>query len=325
MNLLDALNQVGVPWKPHRSRFDDGEVYICCPFCTERHESPDTRFRLSVNYKTSMGHCYNCGWASKDALRSLSYMLRIGELAPAENPGVSQRRPEKVELPEEYIELADVQDANDPLWFMKEYLLKRGVTQKQIEKKKIGCCIGGRYAYSIILPVYYGETGLCGWISRDVTGKRSGKDGKPLRYLNSEGTKVAYNVPYPLPKNCTVVITEGAFKALAVERCLNPKSSWVSVSVQGNTVSDLQVNQFAGAKELVFFPDPGREGRVQFINAAESNQPLFERVTIAYPLPSYQADELSKEKVIDHLRQRKTYSHGLGMQLKSKEILGGGQ
>jgi hypothetical protein len=318
MNLVEALESAGVPFRPHRSR--EGEIYLCCPFCPERHESPDERFRLSVNYLTGLGHCYNCGWASRDSLRSLSYMLDIGKLEPAESPGETAKRPERCELPDEFVPLGDVTEDDDLLWTMKKYLLKRGVTQQQIEEKKIGCALDGQYRYSIIFPVYYGEM-LCGYVSRDVTGTRAGKTGL-LRYLNSKGIKVAYNVPSPMPKNATIVVTEGIFKALAVERVLPKNGRWFAISVQGSSMDDLQVTQLNGAKEIVLFPDPGKAGRIGFLNIAADIQPLFSNVTVAYPLPELQADELPPRKIVEHLKVRRVYSPLLEGEVKTKELFG---
>jgi len=320
MNLIEALTTNGVAFKPHQSR--DGEIYLCCPFCVERHESPDHRFRLSVNYLTGLGHCYNCGWSSRDAVTSLSYALKMGQLDAVANPHVSQARPDPTELPKEFVPLYDVDEGDMLLWNMKKYLLERGVTQDQIEKKNIGCALEGRWAHSILFPVHYPEVGLCGWISRDITGNRKGVDGKLLRYLNSDGVKKLYNVPCPVPKGSTIVLSEGIFKALAIERCFGPRQNWYSVSCQGHGVTNEQLPQLKGAKEIVMFCDPDYAGVNGFLSAASSFRHLFQNVSIAYPLPVYQADELPKDKIIDHLRNRRGYTVFLEQKLKVGRIFG---
>lgn len=38
------------------------EAHFCCPFCTSRGETEDTRWRFRFNAKKLVGVCYNCGW-----------------------------------------------------------------------------------------------------------------------------------------------------------------------------------------------------------------------------------------------------------------------
>ena len=54
-NILDAG---GADYKPHSTK--DDEVWICCPFCIDRGESRDDKYRLGINLFTGLAHCYNC-------------------------------------------------------------------------------------------------------------------------------------------------------------------------------------------------------------------------------------------------------------------------
>ena len=62
MNIVEALEAAGIEVRPGAS---DEEIWMCCPFCQERGESPDGRFRLGVNIRTGQGQCFNCSWKGR--------------------------------------------------------------------------------------------------------------------------------------------------------------------------------------------------------------------------------------------------------------------
>jgi len=59
-----------------KSSKDPDEIMVCCPFCPENGETPDTRFRLGLNTRSGIGHCFNCG-AKGRLLRRFLYQYQI--------------------------------------------------------------------------------------------------------------------------------------------------------------------------------------------------------------------------------------------------------
>ena len=53
------------------------EASLCCPFCVERGETEDTRFRLGINVSTAVGHCFNCHWKGSGAINIARQLCKM--------------------------------------------------------------------------------------------------------------------------------------------------------------------------------------------------------------------------------------------------------
>lgn len=279
-SFLEELDRMHVPYKPGAR---SNEVNLCCPFCPDRNESADTRFRLGVNISTGMCNCFNCGYSSrKDApkwiLRKLGSQLNELEESVLPEP---TRKVSKVSLPDDFVPVYEITKTDIPAWYGVRYLLKRGITRAEMHRYGVGVSLTGRYAYRVIFPIMW-RSKLRGLVARDFTGK-----GAP-KYLNSVGDKYLWNLPEQ-ETGKVVILSEGIFKAIAISK----HSQAHSVSLQGKDLSVLQLEQlqYIKARHVVMFPDPGAAGLKGMLNVCQRLQAHGLRPYTVFPLPDLQADE----------------------------------
>jgi len=286
MTTLEILRSRGIT--VFQSPTDVDEIRVCCPFCPERGETPDTHFRLGINTRTGKGHCFNCGWKSRQswyALRRLVPDLDIDSISKTHSKTEIAVGP-LPRLPQDFMRLTHCYDALDAT--ARNYLLKRGITMEQIRKKKIGVSYFGNYAYRIIFPVWE-EKKLRGIVARDFTGTQ-----KP-RYLNSHGDKYLYNFR-TAPE---VVLSEGVFKCLRLERVVGDRV--VSAALLGHDITETQLGQLVTGKcrKVILWPDPDSVGRRGIVAVAEKILAFGIRIMVAANI-TIPADE---EK-LEVMRQR---------------------
>jgi Toprim-like len=257
MSLLDALTSHGVEY--HRSVGDPNEITICCPFCEQRGQTQDFRFRLGVNIYSAKAHCFNCGWKSRNALEELSEVLTLGFIMPEDKPAPDIEQ-DKPELPDDFVLLHTKPKGRlyTQAW---EYLRERNVTTDQMREKKMGVSFVGRFAYRIIFPVFYGDD-LEGIVTRDFTGKQEPK------YLNSLGIKTVYNCPKSNKKD-KIVLCEGIFDMLAIERVFTHKMFYDIGALLGHDVTDRQEEILEPYRDIVLWPDADVAGVKGFIKVAK--------------------------------------------------------
>jgi len=258
MNFLDTLRAHGIIFR--RSNTDLNEITICCPFCEFRSQTEDRRFRLGLNIKTKQGHCFNCEWKSREALKEVSEALNFSyesdEVVEEKTTEIS--RPDKPALPEDFIHLS--QRPRGVLYLKAtRYIYDRGIKDWQIEEKKIGVSLIGKYAYRIIFPVYYKKE-LQGLVARDFTGQQE------LPYLNTEGMKSLYNRPNKSHKKA--VLCEGVFDCLAIEQIL-PRLDYDVMAVLGRSLTQLQQEQLKDYRDIILWPDADTAGVKGFLDVAD--------------------------------------------------------
>jgi hypothetical protein len=267
-----------------RSHGDSAELSLCCPFCTDRGKDPDDKFHFGVNYVTGEGHCFRCGWRSRKwAVQA--FLRKIGSSDEVEGlpQDEAEVKPIKIALPDDF-EVLTPNDATDdmigPAW---RYLMKRGISEKQIQRNSIGISLTGRYAYRIVFPVRF-QKKLKGFVSRDWTGTAQ------VRYLNSIGEKSLYNLREPSPSR-HVILSEGIFKCLRIERATLTRSA----AILGNTITDEQIQQLLQLQyqHAILWPDPNEAGIRGMLNTADRLSEYGIRVSTIYPIPSVEADELA--------------------------------
>lgn len=294
------------------------EIRICCPFCVDRGESADERFRLGINQRTGGGHCFNCDWSSKDSAPKW-VLIKLRMKSDADDLGPVHIEEEEVEAPP--LALPDgftlLRKADD-YWSRRarKYLLDRAVTKQQIKEKLIGYTMQGRYAYRIIFPVL-NEGKLVGLVARDFTGQAK------VRYLNSTGDKYLWNYRPAIRGHRTIVLSEGIFKALCLERL----GDLTSASVLGHNITTNQIQQLeaGGYRTVVLWPDPDKAGIDGVVHMAQILQDRSFKVktVVRYNkkgkarVPSKQADELPERRVQYYLNECIVpYTWGLEQRLK---------
>jgi hypothetical protein len=299
MTFLDILQRRQVPFR--RSGEDPDEIRICCPFCTENGETPDTRFRLGINIRNGAAHCFNCDFKGRHVqllvLRRLQVQTEGLELEGVEAP---VKAPEPIALPKDFQVLDRTYDVLDRQAL--NYLLKRGITRKQIIHNRIGVSLVGKLGYRIIFPVWVGKE-LKGLVARDFTGTQ-----KP-KYLNSGGDKYLYHFN---PKARTCVLSEGAFKALRIARVLDDPEA-CSAALLGHDLTTIQLGQLLESKceRVILWPDPDAVGRKGVIGIADKlSEGWSGTVEIAWPIDA-PADEMPLSDIRILLKETKIYNWSL--------------
>jgi DNA primase len=299
-DFFSILYQHGI--EVRESGASDDEFRIHCLFCGDMGVEPDTRFRLGFNIKSGLGHCFHCGWSSRKAV--IQILRRLGErdeeVSFDDFTRQTRARDTPQTLPEGFTLLAQT-DLDDPLFGKaRRYVEKRGITEEQLVRHGIGATVMDfRYQHSIIFPVPLKDGKLAGFVSRDYTGQRNPK------YLNSCGTKVIYNVFGAYPATA-IVLSEGITKALALERML--KNTICCGAILGHAITDAQVEGLAKYREVILFPDPDRAGLLGFLGVAANLQSLARKLTVAWPLPEKQADDMNESEMRAHLKGRREFS-----------------
>jgi hypothetical protein len=312
IDFFTQLSLKGIEVHPHSS--DPDEFKICCIFCSERNQGQDFRFRLGFNIKSGLGHCYNCGWSSRKALLEILRAIgseHWGEIRAENFTGETRKRPEPVSFPQGFEKLKDV-DENDPVFgYARRYVRKRGITPRQLRVHEIGATVlDPKLHHRVIFPVRYGDM-LAGMVGRDWTNTSS------MRYINTVGNKSAYNVhpdKYPMGKKI-IIISEGVTKALAIERATGYQM--VCSATLGNSITAILANQFKEFDEVVLFPDPDMAGMVGYLGVADNLQPHVKKVSMVWPWPEMQADEMAASEIMEFIEARRDVTPLLRMRIKS--------
>jgi len=220
------------------------EITLNCPFCVGRGTTQDTRYRLGINVRYNLCHCFNCHFKSRDALRDLKVTL-IHDFPeePAE-----PKKPER-ELPEDYEPLNGPKGAHwqKVAW---RYLVKRRLAPRQIRRHEIGISLVGRAHHRVIFPIY-GNRKLRGWSGRSIV------EATP-KWLHSHGMEHAYSICKMSDAGRVVVVTEGIFDSLAVARATKYRTP--SVALMGTRLTVQKYKAIADYRKVVLWLDPDEAG-----------------------------------------------------------------
>ena len=243
MIIREILETAGIDFRER----ENNEVYLNCPFCPSRGQSEDNRQRLGVNLKSGLGHCFNCGWASRDLMRTARELCEAYGLDLRNDilrRGRKEAKEQPVEVKKEDIDLAGLPPEYEPITGnldsvgdrARRYLASRGVSVLQIVRHRIGFAGAGDMAWRVLFPVIDAEGLVHG-----VVGRAFGSNMRP-RYLNSRGMKLLWNAQR---QGAEAVVVEGVMDALAVERALLSMRNTVAVARLGSVITVEQMNQYA--------------------------------------------------------------------------------
>jgi len=290
MNLREALEAADIEV---RNGATEEEIWMCCPFCVDRGETPDTRFRLGVNLRSGQAQCFNCSWKARGdyTFSRLQQALSTGEIQAAQDLASKKRHHVRVHLPEDF-EILQHPNRDTDHWnnLAYRYVRSRGVTDEQIKEHKIGYSVthsndpGSDMAYRVIFPVYvHGK--LKGLVGRDFTGKQ-----EPT-YKNSTGGKALYNVQDHPSK--TVCLLEGVWDTLAVERAVR-KQNIDANGLLGHDLTDDQLELLDGVKRVILWMDPDKAG-VEGIIGKHNNGGIYRKlkakgISVYYIMPKGMID-----------------------------------
>lgn len=314
MDLIETLDTMGIEYREHQSRPD--EIYICCPFCEEEGTTPDTRFRLGINVVNGIMHCFNCNKGSSESdytFNELARALESGALEAVSKLAVREAPKTKPALPSDFTPVTYLRTADHWNEVALEYLRTRNISLVQIKKKNIGYSTVGEYRYRVIVPVYYQDT-LEGFVGRAFV------RGIEPKYKNSVGQKVIYNIPNT-PKE-TIVLTEGVFDALAIEKTVHRRMD--SGALLGHSLTDRQMAQLEPYKSIILWPDPDIIERIDvmkgWMRVGTQLQDVKKNVQIVLPelnKEEYDPSELFGEEINQKLKTRVDFSSDIFYRVKA--------
>ncbi len=285
-----ALRRQGYDVRHHAA--NEEEIRVCCPFCVQNGQGPDTRYRLGINMRTGQAHCFNCGWKIGDIYRLLARASGVPVRVNDDYYEAGAKKKEERTLPESYSFLGDP-DAHDSMIGRRaiKYLENRGVDSTQIKQHFVGYCHSGRYSYRVIFPIWR-RGKLLTYVARDFTNTQE------PRFLNMPGEKPLWNVEAleHAARNkghCIVVLYEGIFKALAGESVI-PDA--VHVASLGSHLTELQIRDLnpKWVNEVVLFPDPNAVGLTGYLEAGHTLIGRGLPVSVVQPFPVVEADEMCR-------------------------------
>lgn len=189
------------------------EIQYYCPFCS--HHKP----KLQVNLETGKWNCWVCharGTRVHTLLKQLNVEQSVIDYVKkiyGDTVYVHSNNEEHVELflPPGYAPILDSQTTIEHR-VAYNYLKKRGVTDGDILKHKIGYCDSGAYKGRIIIPSYNADGKLNYYVARTIYPNES------LSYKNPPVSKnvIAFEsfINWKMPIN----ICEGMFDGIAIKR-----------------------------------------------------------------------------------------------------------
>lgn len=227
-----------------------GEIYLNCPFCVRRGTSPDHRQRLGLNVKKNVGHCFNCGWKSRTALRDLQVAVRTSLPTAAEAYTLRETEPEPktapAALPESF-QLLDGADTDH--WARRAWcsLIERGMPPSQIVRHRVGMCLTGPFHHRVVFPIRR-KRRLLGITARTFVSATP-------KWLHSKDFTDAFEVS---PASGPVVLAEGVMDALAIARATS--YSLGVVALLGTKLSQRKRRSLRGRREAILWLDPDAAG-----------------------------------------------------------------
>ena len=313
MDLKEALNAAEIDY--HNGSNED-EIWLCCPWCE------DERFRLGVNVVTGATHCFNCDEKAYGdyAFSKLQEALDTGDVeAKQEKRRKKKKRMEKLVLPDEFVAFAEHNGYEKDHWYNKarSFVRKRGVSSDQIEEKKIGYTLADPFAYRIIFPVYLSGI-LVGLVGRTFV------DNVEPKYKNSIGAKCLYNLPEK--KHSSVVLSEGVFDALVIERAAK-KLSMDSVGLLGHSISDEQLKLLHHYKRIYVWLDPDKAG-IEGLISIRNKIPSDRHLKVILPKGMLEGNgfdkrdpsEMDIEEISKRLERAESFTEELKLKLKTWQV-----
>jgi DNA primase len=191
------------------------ELLFTCPSCNHHKR------KFSVNLDKNAYKCWVCDYRGRNVRRiirsygtynqlqkwdSISNRSDLERFAELFMEPIRREDKEKVELPAEFTSLC-TESVPATGTYAHKYLQKRGVTDSDILKWKIGYCFSGEYRNRIVIPSF-DEDGDCSYfIARSYSGDS-------YKYKNPRASKdIVFNELF-IDWNSDLVLVEGVFDAL---------------------------------------------------------------------------------------------------------------
>ncbi len=246
-----------------------GEALWCnCPIHGERTPSFFVRLRPGDKFSGS-SHCFGCGWSGfpVQLVQKLLGLKTQGEAYEwlRTMPQVEQPLPRRVEVvPVPLVRALAVPDAVEfDAWPSRyaDYLLeRRRVTPEQRARWGLGFVprdSESELADRVWIPAHDAGGRLLSYTARAVGNARR-RYREPFRSEGASSAAVFGELLWPaLPKD-VVVVVEGSFNALAVERC-SPRPV-AFAALMGSSLDTLQVLKLSRFARVLLATDPDKAG-----------------------------------------------------------------
>jgi DNA primase len=190
------------------------ELLFRCPEC-QHHKN-----KMSINIEKGFFKCWICDYSGRSIRRllrkhgdfktlskwkKLTNKVDINEFAEDIFDPKQKKKPDYVEIPEEFISLLQETLPSSAHQAVK-YLENRGITKKDIVRWKMGYCISGKYNNRIVIPSF-DLTGRCNYfVARSYIGNSR-------KYLNPPASRdIVFNELY-VDWDKDIILVEGLFDA----------------------------------------------------------------------------------------------------------------
>lgn len=212
-NIVDILKEVLGEHKHTGIQID-----FNCPRCAYLYNNgaDDNRYNLSINLRKLKYKCWKCG------LKGSQIQLLIDRYSKNKinwnlhgyllNHGVILSTYKKAKLPKEFISFQNIDFNNENHVKAYQYLEKRNIDTKIINKYNLGFCVDGYYKNRIIIPSYDSD-GILNYF----TGRTFLDDKNEARYLNEKDvSKDVIFFENLIDFNTRIYIVEGSFDAFPI-------------------------------------------------------------------------------------------------------------
>ena len=275
--LIELLHEVLGEENSHYP--NKGQMSFDCPVCSydiKGLNHGDGKGNFEVNYYMGVYKCWSCS-ESMDTHGSINKLFNkwgnrrsreTWKLIGGDFIKKTERKYKKVKLPQEYILFEDGIKLSIPYKEAYNYLIKRGLNDKIIDKYKIGYITEGQYTGRIIVPSYDKDNKLNYFVSRSYVGHKN-------KYKNPEAEKdkIIFN-EHLINWDKDVYLVEGVFDMFFVDNAIPVLGKSVSEKLwtmlydktQKNIIICLDGDAWEDAKKLYRKLEGGRlTGKVKLI------------------------------------------------------------
>lgn len=219
--------------------YSSGQIYYECPICNRKDGVKKLAICLDEKRKNKNNKSAYMNWQCwRDTSHSGGNLFKLLTMMKADKKLISEletilgkkhldynidsiqkqlfdikpsTNSKKINLPEEF---EPIDTKSDSIYYMRplSYLLRRGISKKEIIKYNIGFCSKGKYKGRLIIPSYDENGELNYFIARSY------EETNKIRYMNPEFSKdIIFNDLY-INWNLPIYLVEGIFDAFAIKR-----------------------------------------------------------------------------------------------------------